>query len=148
MWPPQSVKTWPTPACLRTRATSRPPVRSAMASGAMEKREHLGREALDLLALLGGGTDRIQGDVVAARRAPALPGGPEGAAGPPAELDGRAGLLHRLGIERDAAQLRDPPLERRGRVAPERAHALERLAHARAPLAVRHAADLELLRIL
>src|SRR5438309_10610680 len=43
-----------------------------MASGAMEKREHLGREALDLLALLGGGTDRIQDDVVAAGGAEAL----------------------------------------------------------------------------
>src|SRR5690242_13660686 len=29
MWPPHSVKTWPTPACLRTRATSSPPVASA-----------------------------------------------------------------------------------------------------------------------
>src|SRR5438105_4517766 len=29
MWPPHSVKTWPTPACLRTRATSSPPVTSA-----------------------------------------------------------------------------------------------------------------------
>src|SRR5438045_3087002 len=238
MWPPQSVKTWPTPACLRTRATSRPPVRSAMASGAMEKREHLGREALDLLALLGGGTDRIQDDVVAAGGAealdrlgtlpggaddPVLPGeglevlrvplrerlGPhglgrlvvaahgderevrggemreiapggagrgtdlvetlrvplglhhvrdpavplpagarEGGVGTPADPDGRAGLLHRLGIERDAGELREPPLEGRGRVAPERAHDLDRLGHARAPLAVRHAADLELLRIL
>src|SRR5690349_8343484 len=32
MWPPQSVKTWPTPACLRTRATSSPPVSSATRS--------------------------------------------------------------------------------------------------------------------
>src|SRR4029077_4988435 len=31
MCPPQSVKTWPTPACLSTRATSSPPVRSATA---------------------------------------------------------------------------------------------------------------------
>src|SRR5262245_46826404 len=31
MWPPQSVNTWPTPACLRTRATSSPPVSSATA---------------------------------------------------------------------------------------------------------------------
>src|SRR5438552_16378842 len=29
MWPPHSVKTWPTPACLSTRATSSPPLRSA-----------------------------------------------------------------------------------------------------------------------
>src|SRR5256714_5311477 len=72
MGPPQGVKTWATPACLRTRATSGPPVRSAMASSAMEKRQHLGREALDLLALLGGGTDRIQDDVVAAGGAEAL----------------------------------------------------------------------------
>src|SRR5437773_2529545 len=32
MWPPQSVNTWPTPASRRTRATSPPPVRSAMDS--------------------------------------------------------------------------------------------------------------------
>src|SRR5262245_30400290 len=67
MWPPHSVKTWPTPACLRTRATSWPPVRSAT-----ERRHHLGREAFDLLALSGGGTDRIQDDVVAAGGAKAL----------------------------------------------------------------------------
>src|SRR5215469_15528498 len=67
MWPPHSVKTWPTPACLRTRATSWPPVRSAT-----ERRHHLGREAFDLLALSGGGTDRIQDDVVAAGGAETL----------------------------------------------------------------------------
>src|SRR3990172_9502687 len=30
MWPPHSVNTWPTPASLSTRATSSPPVSSAM----------------------------------------------------------------------------------------------------------------------
>src|SRR5207253_3131052 len=80
--------------------------------------------------------------------APSRAGAREGAAGAPADPDGRAGLLHRLGIERDAGELREPPLERRGRVAPERAYDVDRLAHAGAPLAVRHAADLELLRIL
>src|SRR5438309_8911618 len=218
MWPPQSVKTWPTPACLRTRATSRPPVRSAMASGAMEKREHLGREALDLLALLGGGTDRIQDDVVAAGGAEALdrlgtllggaddpvlpreglevlrvalrerlgphglgrlviaahgdegqvcrgealqlaPGGgrrradlvealrvalgldhvrdpavplPAGACergvGATTDPDGRPGLLHGLRVDRHALEIREAPLERRRRVAPQRAHDVDRLA--------------------
>src|SRR5215510_3503935 len=67
MWPPQSVKTWPTPACLRTRATSWPPVRSAT-----ERGHHLGGEALDLLALGGGGADGAQDHVVATRGAKAL----------------------------------------------------------------------------
>src|SRR5262249_25208466 len=67
MWPPHSVKTWPTPACLRTRATSCPPVRSATEHG-----DDLGGEALDLLPLGGGGADRIQDDVVAARGAVVL----------------------------------------------------------------------------
>src|SRR5438046_894212 len=31
MWPPQSVKTWPTPASLSVRATRCPPVRSVIA---------------------------------------------------------------------------------------------------------------------
>src|SRR2546427_10686891 len=68
MWPPQSVNTWPTPACFSTRATSRPPVRSAT----RQPRHHLGREALDLLALLRGGADRVEDDVVAAGGAEAL----------------------------------------------------------------------------
>src|SRR3989454_10012941 len=68
MWPPQSVNTWPTPACFSTRATSRPPVRSAT----RQPRHHLGSEALDLLALLRGGADRVQDDVVAAGGAEAL----------------------------------------------------------------------------
>src|SRR6267142_1453245 len=68
MWPPHSVNTWPTPACCRTRATSWPPVRSAT----RQPRHHVGREALDLLALLRGGADRAQDDVVAAGGAEAL----------------------------------------------------------------------------
>src|SRR5215468_3135399 len=66
MWPPQSVNTWPTPACLRTRATSWPPVRSAT-----ERGHHLGGEALDRLALGAGGTCGAQDHVGAARGAEA-----------------------------------------------------------------------------
>src|SRR5207247_8023978 len=61
------VEAWPTPACLSTRATSRPPV-----SSATKLRHDLGREALDLLALFGGRADRIEDDVVAAGRAESL----------------------------------------------------------------------------
>src|SRR2546425_7678686 len=68
MWPPQSVNTWPTPACLSTRATSWPPVRSAT----RQPGQHVRREALDLFALLGGGADRVEDHVVAAGGAKAL----------------------------------------------------------------------------
>src|SRR2546425_11913304 len=68
MCPPQSVNTWPTPACFRTRATSWPPVRSAT----RQPGHHVRREALDLLALLRGGADRVEDDVVAAGGAKAL----------------------------------------------------------------------------
>src|SRR5262245_61239709 len=37
MCPPQSANTWPTPACLRTRATSSPPVRSATARAPLRR---------------------------------------------------------------------------------------------------------------
>ena len=65
-----------------------------------------------------------------------------------ADPDRRAGLLHGLGIERHAGELREAPLERRRAVAPQRAHDVDRLADACATLGVRHAADLELLGIL
>src|SRR2546428_228292 len=234
MWPPQSVKTWPTPACFRTRATSWPPVRSAT----RQPGHHVRREALDLLALLRGGADRVEDDVVAAGGAKALdrlhallggaddpvlpreglevlrvalrerlgphglgrlviaadgdegqvcggealqlaPGGgrrradlvealrvalgldhvrdpavplPAGACergvGATTDPDGRPGLLHGLRVDRHALEIREAPLERRRRVAPQRAHDVDRLAHARAALGVRHAAQLELLRVL
>src|SRR5919109_4473297 len=233
MWPPHSVKTWPTPACLGTRATSRPPV-----SSGTKLRHHLGREALDLLALLGGRADRIEDDVVAAggaetlellgallgcadnpvlarqrlevlriapgerlgphrfRRFPVAAHGDEGqmrrgealqlAAGrsrrradlvealrvalrlhdvgnpaialtprasqrgfrAAADPDRRAGLLHRLGIERHARELREASLEARRGVAPQGADDVDPLGHARATLSVRHAGYLELPRIL
>src|SRR5919201_5663523 len=233
MWPPHSLKTWPTPACLSTRATSRPPV-----SSATKLWHDLGREALDLLALLGGRADRIEDDVVAAGGAEALellgallgraddavlarqrlevlrvPSrerlGPHALGGFPvaahgdegqvrgdealqlaagrgrraadlvqavrvtlglhnvghpavalpararqrgvgaaADPDRRARLLHRLGIERYAGELREAPLEGRGGIAPQRADDVDRLADACATLGVRHAAHLELLRIL
>src|SRR6266850_4651952 len=71
MWPPHSVKTWPTPACFRVRATSCPPVRSAMAPSAApsarpESRNDLGSNRLELRALVARITDRAHDEVVAA----------------------------------------------------------------------------------
>src|SRR5690349_540312 len=230
MWPPHSVKTWPTPACFSTRATSRPPVRSATELG-----QHLGREPLDLLALLGRRDDWTEDDVVAAgvaesrellahlvgraddavllrerpevlRVAFAQHLGPHALGGLPvaterherqmrrdeavqlatgrcgrrpnlvealcvalrlhdvrdppialaagtrqcrvgaaADPDRRPGLLHGLGIERHARKLRKAAFEARRRVAPERTHDVDRLAHAGAALTMRNAAHLELL---
>src|SRR5215467_5527220 len=40
MWPPQSVKTCPTPACLRVLATRCPPFRSAMLGGRRRRDVH------------------------------------------------------------------------------------------------------------
>src|SRR5437667_222976 len=146
MWPPHSVNTWSTPACFRTRATSWPPVRSAT----RQPGHHLRREALDLLALLRGGADRVEDDVVAAGGAKALDrlhallGGADDPVLPREGLE----VLHGLRVDRHALEIREAPLERRGRVAPQRAHDVDRLAHARAALGVRHAAQLELLRVL
>src|SRR5437899_5864728 len=71
MWPPQRVKTWRTPACRRVRATSCPPVRSAMSSFAArsarpESRENLGGDRLELGALVSRIADRAHDEVVAA----------------------------------------------------------------------------------
>src|SRR2546427_2738464 len=100
MWPPQSVKTWPTPACFRTRATSWPPVRSAT----RQPGHHVRREALDLLALLRGGADRVEDDVVSAGGAKALDrlhallGGADEPVLPREGLEGlRVALRERLG---------------------------------------------------
>src|SRR5690242_8147675 len=68
MWPPHSVNTWRTPACASTRATRRPPLRSATP----QPRHHLGGEPLHLLVLLRGRADRVEDDVVAAGGAEAL----------------------------------------------------------------------------
>src|SRR2546428_785875 len=133
MWPPQSVKTWPTPACFRTRATSWPPVRSAT----RQPGHHVRREALDLLALLRGGADRVEDDVVAAGGAKALD-----------RLHALLGGADDPVLPLEGLEIREAPLERRRRVAPQRAHDVDRLAHARAALGVRHAAQLELLRVL
>src|SRR5687767_810308 len=65
-----------------------------------------------------------------------------------ADPDGRPGPLHGLGIDRDAVEAREPPLEAGRRVAPERADGVDGLADARAPLTVWHAAELELLGVL
>src|SRR5438874_8999559 len=67
--------------------------------------------------------------------------------GPPADPEGRE-LLHRLRVDRDPLEPTEPPLKRRRRVPPERADDLDGLGHARAPLRVGDAADLELLRVL
>src|SRR5512145_2100945 len=98
MWPPQSVKTCPTLACRSTRATSWPPVRSAMTpsflaspealppparSPPAETRKDVGREGLQLLALGPGIPDGIDDEVPAASLAEpldvlgALLGGPD-----------------------------------------------------------------------
>src|SRR2546427_4453273 len=75
MWPPQRVKTWRTPACRRVRATSCPPVRSAMSSFAArsarpESRDDLGGDRFVLGALVAWIADGAHDEVVAA-------GGPE-----------------------------------------------------------------------
>src|SRR5438552_17920057 len=75
MWPPQRVKTWRTPACRRVRATSCPPVRSAMSSLAArsarpESRDDLGGDRFVLGALVARIADGAHDEVVAA-------GGPE-----------------------------------------------------------------------
>src|SRR5206468_11596205 len=71
MWPPHKVKTWPTPACFRVRATSCPPVRSAMApsvarSARPESRDDLGGDRLELGALVARLADRAHDEVAAA----------------------------------------------------------------------------------
>src|SRR2546425_10821352 len=75
MWPPQRGKTWRTPACRRVRATSCPPVRSAMSSLAArsarpESRDDLGGDRFVLGALVARIADGAHDEVVAA-------GGPE-----------------------------------------------------------------------
>src|SRR5215472_12033860 len=75
MWPPHKVNTWPTPACFRVRATSCPPVRSAMSSGsrsARESRDDLGRDRFELGPLVARLADRAHHEVVAARGAESL----------------------------------------------------------------------------
>src|SRR3970040_1882224 len=62
MCPPQSVKMWPTPACLSVRATRRPPVRSAIRPPDSPP-ELLPLDALPIHALLdegvADGVDRV-----------------------------------------------------------------------------------------
>src|SRR3989441_1066289 len=57
-------------------------------------------------------------------------------------------LLHGLGVDRDALEPAEPAMERRGCLAPESAHHVDPLGHARPPLRVGDAAELELLRVL
>src|SRR5262249_18801137 len=79
----------------------------------------------------------------------ALTGGPhERRVGAPADPDRRAWLLHRLGVDADLLEIGEPAVERGRRVAPECADNVDRLGDARASLAVRYAAELELLRVL
>src|SRR5438093_9471827 len=71
MWPPHRVKTSPTPACFRVRATSCPPVRSAMAPSAPpsarpESRDDLGGDRLELGPLVPRLADRAHDEVGAA----------------------------------------------------------------------------------
>src|SRR5512145_396423 len=71
MWPPQSVKTWLTPAWRNVRATRCPPVRSAIATSAApsarpEAREDLAGDRLELGALVPRVADRAHEEVVAA----------------------------------------------------------------------------------
>src|SRR4029453_3347308 len=71
MWPPHKVKTWPTPACFRVRATSCPPVRSAMVPSAArsprpESRDDLGGGRLGREALVARLADRAHDEVAAA----------------------------------------------------------------------------------
>src|SRR5262245_46856562 len=75
MWPPQSVKTWPTPACLRVRATSCPPVRSLISaptgprrtrSARRESRNDLGGDRLVLRPLVPRIADHAHDEVAAA----------------------------------------------------------------------------------
>src|SRR5262249_9539563 len=77
MWPPHKVKTWPTRACLRVRATSCPPVRSAMApsgprSARPESRDDLGGDRLELSGFVSRIADRAHDEVAAPGRAEAL----------------------------------------------------------------------------
>src|SRR5262245_39852685 len=74
MWPPHSVKTWPTPASLRVRATSCPPVRSVIAASAgsrrarsarPESRNDLGGDRLVLQALVPRIADHAHDEVAA-----------------------------------------------------------------------------------
>ena len=68
--------------------------------------------------------------------------------GAPADPDRRSRLLHGLGIDRHAVELREAPVERRGRVAPLRPHDVDDLGDPGAALRVRRARQLELLWIL
>src|SRR5262249_61993024 len=64
-------------------------------------------------------------------------GAREGGVGAAADPDGRGGLLRGLGIDAHALELGEAALEGGGRVAPERAHCLDALAHPRPALARR-----------
>src|SRR5438045_2349522 len=76
MWPPQSVKTWPTPARARTRATSSPPLSSATRRAAHARAELLQTAQLveqtpllgDLAARHAIDRDLGHGDLPARRR--------------------------------------------------------------------------------
>ena len=89
------------------------------------------------------GVDHVRHPPVALARRPR-----QRRVGPPADPDGRPRLLHRLGVDADAVEAGEAAVERRRRVAPERAHDVDALGHARAALLVRDAADLELLAVL
>src|SRR5262249_56737506 len=78
----------------------------------------------------------------------ALAAGPgERRIGPAADPDRRR-LLDGLRVDRDRHEPREPAVERRRRVAPERTHHVDALGHSRPALLVGHTAQLELLRIL
>src|SRR5215468_5832253 len=86
MWPPHSVNRCRTPASASVRATRCPPDTSVIAlssaperstdAGARpsrgEARDHLRRDGLELLGLLGGVGDGVHQEVAAAGRAKAL----------------------------------------------------------------------------
>src|SRR5262249_24052264 len=68
MWPPQSVKTGPTPACLSVRATRCPPFSSGMTLARARSPELLPLDALPVHALLHEGiADRVDGVAAPAR---------------------------------------------------------------------------------
>src|SRR5262249_41580938 len=121
-----------------------------------DERQVRGREAMQL-ATGGGrrGSDLVEALGIALRLhdvgdpAVALAAGArERGSGAAADPDRGSRLLHGLGIERHVGKLRESSLEAGRRVAPERAHDVDRLAHARAALAVRDARDFELLGVL
>ena len=132
------------------------PLGALVVAAHRDERQVRGHEAVQAAArLLGGLPDLGQALGIAlglddvGHPAVALPSGPlERRVGAPAHPDRRPRPLHRLRVDAHPLELREAPLERGGRVPPQRPHHVDALGDARPALAVGNPAGLELLRVL